>query len=260
MSSGGEPAPDDARAVDEAPPMGTDDARTANDDAPTTKDDARTANDHAPPPSGRPKKRHWFGGGLELFVAIMLGLTAIASAYAAWRNEQRNHEATAHFSEGIRDYDDGGQFYGEGQSVLSRDQSLFLEYAKARQLNQDKLATYVFANLMSPTLQAGVRWWEGPNRRTSHPARNPFTPLDPEYKIQQLADANKSYDASKNNFTEARAEQEKADRYTLIEVILATSLFLYGVAGVTANLRSKRVIIAMGTVILLISLVLAITG
>jgi hypothetical protein len=232
MSSGGDPAPDDARA----------------------------ANDDAPSPSERPKKRHWFGGGLELFVAIMLGLTAIASAYAAWRNEQRNHDATAHFSEGIRDYDDGGQFYGEGQSVLSRDQSLFLEYAKARQLNQDKLATYVFENLMSPTLQAGVRWWEGPNRRTSHPARNPFTPLDPEYRIQQLADANKSYDASKNNFTEARAEQEKADRYTLIEVILATSLFLYGVAGVTANLRSKRVIIAMGTVILLISLVLAITG
>ena len=127
----------------------------------------------------------------------MLGLTAIASAYAAWRNEQRNHDATAHFSEGIRDYDDGGQFYGEGQSVLSRDESLFLEYAKANQLNQGKLATYIFDNLMSPTLQAGVRWWEGPNTHTSHPARNPFSPHDPDYKIQQLADANTSYDASK---------------------------------------------------------------
>ena len=113
---------------------------------------------------------------------------------------------------------------------------------------------------MSPTLQAGVRWWEGPNTRTSHPARNPFSPHDPDYKIQQLADANKSYDASKNNFTEARAEQEKADHYTLIEVILATSLFLYGVAGVTANPRSKRAIVLIGTVIFVIATVLLVTG
>ena len=227
------------------------------------QNDEATRHD-VPAPPGAPgtpeKKRRRWPGGIELFVAIMLGLTAVASAYAAWRNEQRNHGATAHFSEGIRDYDDGGQFYGEGQSIQLRDQSLFLEYAKAKQLHQGRLATYIFENLMSPTLQAGVRWWEGPNQRTSHPARNPFTPHDPDYRIQQLADANKSYNASKNNFTEARAEQEKADHYTLIEVILATSLFLYGVAGVTANPRSKRAIIAIGTGIFLVAAVLALTG
>ena len=207
-----------------------------------------------------PEQHRWRFGGLELFVAIMLGLTAIASAYSAWRNEQRNHEAAAHFSEGIRDYDNGGQFYGEGQSVMSRDQSLFLEYAKAKQLGQEKLADYIFLNLMSPTLQGGVRWWQGPNQSTSHPSRNPFTPHDPAYKIQQLADADQSYDASKKNFTEARAEQEKADHYTLIEVILATALFLYGVAGVTRNPRLKRATVAMGTVIFVVALVLLITG
>ncbi len=211
----------------------------------------------AEPPETR--KRRW-PVGFELFVAIMLGLAAIAGAYSAWRNEQRNHEASAHFSEGIRDYDNGGQFYAEGQSVLSRDQSLFLEYAKAKELGQDKLAKYIFINLMSPTLQAGVRWWEGPNQSTSHPARNPFTPLDPDYKIKQLADANTSYDSSKNNFTEARAEQEKADHYTLVEVILATSLFLYGVAGVTRSPRSKRATVLIGTVIFVIAIVLLVTG
>ena len=80
------------------------------------------------------------------------------------------------------------------------------------------------------------------------------------YKIQQLADADTSYDASKTNFTEARADQEKADHYTLIEVILATSLFLYGVAGVTGNLRSKRAVVVIGSVIFLIALVFLVTG
>ena len=129
MSSGGEHTPNDGN-----------DAPAAGNDTPATE-----------------KKRRGWPSGLELFVAVALGLAAVASAYAAWRNEQRNHDASAHFSEGIRDYDDGGQFYGEGQSVLSRDQSLFLEYAKAKELRQDKLSKYIFLNLMSPTLQAGVR-------------------------------------------------------------------------------------------------------
>ena len=144
--------------------------------------------------------------------------------------------------------------------MLSRDQSLFLEYAKAKELSQDKLSKYIFLNLMSPTLQAGVRWWEGPNEQTSHPARNPFTPLDPEYRIAQLDEANKSYDSSKNNFTEARAEQEKADHYTLVEVILATALFLYGIAGVTSNPRGKVATVAIGTLIFLTALFFLITG
>jgi hypothetical protein len=247
MSDGGERA----RGEGQAP--------GAQNDEATTHDATATPDAPASPDAPERKRRRW-PGGIELFVAIMLGLTAVASAYAAWRNEQRNHDATAQFSEGIRDYDDGGQFYAEGQSVLSRDESLFLEYAKAKQLSQGTLATYIFDNLMSPTLQAGVRWWEGPNTRTSHPARNPFSPHDPDYRIQQLADANKSYGTSRNRFTEARAEQEKADHYTLIEVILATSLFLYGVAGVTASPRSKRAIILIGTVIFVIALVFLVTG
>lgn len=252
MSRGGDDTP-----IDDAGPA-------ADDVAPAADDVAPAADDVAPEPertraSDPPPKRRW-PTRLELFVAVALGLAAVASAYAAWRNEQRNHEATARFSEGIRDYDDGGQYYNEGQSVLSRDQSLFLEYAKAKQLGQDKLAKYIFENLMSPTLQAGVTWWEGPNQAASHPARNPFTPLDPKYHIAQLDDANKSYEVSKQRFRQARAEQEHADRYTLIEVILATALFLYGIAGVTRNVRAKVITVSMATVIFLVSIVLLVTG
>ncbi len=246
MSSGGEHTPNDGN-----------DAPAAGNDTPAVPDDAPAAGNDTP---ATEKKRRRWPSGLELFVAVALGLAAVASAYAAWRNEQRNHDASAHFSEGIRDYDDGGQFYGEGQSVLSRDQSLFLEYAKAKELRQDKLSKYIFLNLMSPTLQAGVRWWEGPNEQTSHPARNPFTPLDPEYHIAQLDDANKSYDSSRKNFTEARADQEKADHYTLVEVILATALFLYGIAGVTRNRRGKLATVTIGTLIFLTALMFLITG
>jgi hypothetical protein len=261
MSSGGEQVPTDGPNAEPAqePPAGPPSPGPPTAGPPTAGPPNPGPPDEPEQPTETKKKRRW-PGGLELFVAIMLGLAAIASAYAAWRNEKRNHDATAHFSEGIRDYDDGGQFYAEGQSVMSRDQALFFEYAKAKELGQNKLANYIFLNLMSPTLQAGVRWWQGPNQSTSHPARNPFTPLDPDYSIQQLSDANKSYDSSKKNFEDARAEQQKADRYTLIEVILATALFLYGVAGVTRNPRSKVMTVVMGTVIFLIALILLIIG
>ena len=45
--------------------------------------------------------------------------------------------------------------------------------------------------------------------------------------------------ASDREFQDAQDHQEKATRYTLIEVVLACSLFLLGVAGVTRQSRVK---------------------
>lgn len=45
--------------------------------------------------------------------------------------------------------------------------------------------------------------------------------------------------ASDREFQHAEDQQEKATRYTLVEVILASSLFLLGVAGVARDRRIK---------------------
>ncbi len=200
------------------------------------------------------------GHGLELLIAVALGLAAMVSAFAAYRNEQRNHDATEQFSLGVRNFDDAGQFYTNGNFALAHDQAVFLEYAQARQQHNGRLTSYIFDNLMDSRLQAAVRWWQGPNAKSAHPAATPFTAKDPDYQIPHVAEAADKTAASTKNFAEARRQQERADHFTLVEVILSTALFMYGIAGVASSMTLKVGALAIGGLIFLISVVLLVTG
>jgi hypothetical protein len=198
---------------------------------------------------------------LELVITIALGLAAILGAYAAYRNEQSNHHATVHFSEGITNFDDAGQFYATANSTLNRDQAQFLAYVTALHDRKQKLASFIRAHLMDARLRAAVSWWESPaNMRNAHPAATPFVSSDPSYAIPAQNQAVDRTTDSKRRFDEAKHEQERADHFELIEVILATSLFLYGIAGVTRNTRVKLGTLCTGAAIFILSLILLIVG
>ena len=66
--------------------------------------------------------------------------------------------------------------------------------------------------------------------------------------------------ASEREFAHAEDQQEKATRYTLVEVILASSLFLLGVAGVARETRLKLGALAAASVVFLTALVLLATA
>jgi hypothetical protein len=58
---------------------------------------------------------------------------------------------------------------------------------------------------------------------------------------------------------DAEDHQEKAAAYTLAEVILATSLFLFGIAGISARRRLKLATLATATFVFLVALVVLAT-
>jgi hypothetical protein len=57
----------------------------------------------------------------------------------------------------------------------------------------------------------------------------------------------------------AEDHQEKAARYTLAEVVLATSLFLFGVAGISARWRLKTASLGIATFVFLVAAVVLVT-
>jgi hypothetical protein len=66
--------------------------------------------------------------------------------------------------------------------------------------------------------------------------------------------------ASDREFAHAEDQQEKATRYTLVEVILASSLFLLGVAGIAKQSRVKLGALGAAGVTFATSLVLLATA
>jgi hypothetical protein len=222
-------------------------------------DDARPVDDSvAHDGVGRAERRSRL---LEMVITIALGLAAIVGAYAAYRNEQSNHHATVHFSEGITNFDDAGQLFATANSALNRDQAQFIAYVTALHDNKPKLANFIRTQLMDQRLQSAVAWWDSAaNTRQPHSAPTPFVGNDPNYSIPAQNQAADRTTESKRRFDEAKHEQERADHFELIEVILATALFLYGIAAVTSNLTVKLGTLGTGAAIFVLSLVLLIVG
>jgi hypothetical protein len=64
---------------------------------------------------------------------------------------------------------------------------------------------------------------------------------------------------STHQVEQAEDHQEKASEYTLAEVILATSLFLFGVAGISSRWRIKIGALSVATVVFCVALVVLAT-
>jgi Flp pilus assembly protein TadB len=65
--------------------------------------------------------------------------------------------------------------------------------------------------------------------------------------------------SSEQQIEHAEDHQDKAARYTLAEVILATSLFLFGVAGISSRWRIKIGSLSVATTVFLIAVVVLAT-
>ncbi len=65
--------------------------------------------------------------------------------------------------------------------------------------------------------------------------------------------------SSAHEVEQAEDHQEKASRYTLAEVILASSLFLFGVAGISSRWRIKIGALSFATLIFLSAVVVLAT-
>lgn len=135
---------------------------------------------------------------LEIAIAVVLGLTAVTTAYAAYQAGKNERSTVAHYNEGIRDSSLSTGVLLEAEQTLSSDRALFLQYVSAAQTNED-LARYYLRHLMSPNLKAGVVWWA---RQDKYPT--PFVAADPHLNDKDFTLGNVLSDRSDKLFATAK--------------------------------------------------------
>ena len=165
----------------------------------------------------------------EIVLAVLLGITAILTAWATFQSSQLSGAVAAQYSMGIRAADAASQDYNDATALETADEAIFLEYTKALHSKQAELADYIHASLMSPELAASVDWWEDQPHAASTPT--PFTADNPHW-------SNPQHDAAKKLDAQAEAKFAEADRidalstaFDILSIILAIGLFLFGVAS-----------------------------
>ena len=184
----------------------------------------------------------------EPIIATMLGLAAILVAVAGYQGSLRDGDSIKSFNEGIRSINDANGFFNEAVQTVSADQALFLEYAKAGQEGNEDLAAYLKGALMSETLVAAVDEWEADE--TNEIA----TPLDaPSYTVEAQTEGERLTALTDRQFATARDLDGEGDDYNLVGVIVASSLFFLGIAGVVRSPRTKIAGTVLGAVTLIVA-------
>jgi hypothetical protein len=177
-------------------------------------------------------------------IAILLGLAALVGALAAYLGHVAEGHSIKHFNQAVRSVNDANLFYTQGNQKLIQDQAVFLEYTKAAVTKQLVFAAYVQKTLMSDALKKGVEWWE--TGKNTDKYASPFVEVDPVYVIPDYAKAAELDKETKERFAEGRRDEDTSNRYTLIEVLIASALFLYGIASVTRRHQIKLGFLALG--------------
>ena len=203
-----------------------------------------------------PEERLW-RFRLELVIAILLGLAAIVGALAAYFGHVTEGHSISAFNSGIRSSSDSNLFYNQGNQRLIQYQSIFQEYAKdayqGTKTNDYTFPAYIQTTLMDDRLSKMVTWWtSNGNTKKYH---SPFVEQDPYFVIPEYTQAQKLDNQTAEQFKDGRHDENKSNKYTLVEVVIASALFLYGIAGVTRRFSIKLGFLAVGFVLFVLSLV-----
>jgi hypothetical protein len=129
------------------------------------------------------------------------------------------------------------------------DIALFLNYANAYAAGNEELATFYY-DRFRPEARVAVDAWLAA-RLGENPGAPPGPLQMPEYRVSLMEQANQLREEAANLFQEGKAANEHSDDYVLNAVLLASVLFLAGIAP-RFDWQPLVVVILVAAVILLV--------
>jgi len=229
-----------------------------------------------PPNQGLPKqgfpkqgfpKQGFLRSNIEVFLAVLLGLVSIATAYASFQGALYGGVMTQSYTIGSNLATEAESLYLEGNQQYVQDAQLYdrltdlqLDIANpdaaisaAAQIKYDT----IYFQSVSEDLDAAILWADEQN------AADPnlwYSPLDNDDYRETLfggyRDVKEQADATIAKGDEANA---LGDRLTLATVIMAIALFLLGISAVVRNYPVKLIMASFAIVIFLAAAVFAAT-
>ncbi len=194
------------------------------------------------------------GGMFDAFLAIVLGIAAIAAAWSAFQSGSLGGDALTLQNQSIKTSDEASQQFTDGTQQRATDQALFLEYAKAAQDDNEDLAGYMKESLMDDNLAAAITWWEE-QPDTEDSAASPFVEENTAYVVAGHVEGERLDAKAAEEFAKAGDLNNRGGKFELAIVLLAVALFLLGVASVFRVRSIRYGAAAVGVGILAIALV-----
>jgi hypothetical protein len=198
-----------------------------------------------------------FNKTFELVIAILLGITAVITAWAAWQGSLYDSTQAKYYTLGNATLADGNARWNEASQTLAQDMNTWnqisalqvdLDYAEYRgDADTAEAAQYKLDMLkygVSDELTAGIEW--------ANAQENYATPFDKDGFIDTYyADASSVMDEGYAQIEQGDEANNWADKLGLVSVILAVVLFMLGIVGVFQDKRTKIIIASVSVAALI---------
>lgn len=182
---------------------------------------------------------------IELVAAILLGVSGILTAYAAYNGALAGGDALKGYTESSRLNNDANSEYIDYAQTYASDQQVFLQYQILVQQGQQDVADVVKSDIMSAELEAATDAWEADPGDALNPLGSEAyeTPAFDRYtELNEQATA---------AFDEAQQIDDQGDKFDLAAVYLAVSLFFAGIAALF-KVRSVQLAMLLASVVLIV--------
>ncbi len=203
-----------------------------------------------------------FSKGFEMVIAILLGITAVLTAWAAWQGSLYDGNQAQAYTEGNAILADGNERWNEASQTIAQDldtwnqiSSLQVDLAYAEYYGDTdtaEAAQYKIDMIMysvSDELAAAIEW--------ANAQEEYATPFEMEGFIDSYyADAEETMATGNATIEEGNTANELGDKQGLVTVIFAVVLFMLGIVSTFKNMRTQFVITAVSVAALIFGIVI----
>lgn len=182
----------------------------------------------------------------ELIAAILLGIAAVLTAYAAYYGALAGGDALLNYTQSSRTTADANGFYNDYSQTYSADQALFLQYQLLVERGDTETAEVIKDTMFSEALTTATDAWQALPE-----GEGPATPLDTdEYVIEAFDTAEQLTAQADAEFDEAHKIDDQGDNFDLASVYLAISLFFAGIAMIFKGTGTRRAMLILSGLVI----------
>lgn len=189
---------------------------------------------------------------IEIIVAIFLGVTALATAWASWIGSLHGGNQATNYTQSNNVAADGNSRWNEASQNLMQDMmtwneisaaNLNYEYAKQNGNKSDmEKYDYQIEQLMSDNCTDefldAINWALDQDGNVS-----PFTKEG--YVDSYFAEANEKIEESNELLEQGKKDNANGDAYGLVTVIYSVVLFMLGIVGTFKRLPNRTIVLCV---------------
>lgn len=188
--------------------------------------------------------------GLNLLLALILGLSAIATGVIAWHANVLAGHATEEFTLSTQAVSDANSLSQDAERASTGERSLFIAYRAARQAGNTTEAETIWS-MMSASTRRAVAWWEA--QPASERPLSPFLSANPDWDAPGTVIAAEAALARADDMGQSAHDAlSQSHQLEFFAALLAVAFLAGGLSGVFESHRAKAALIATsGTVLVL---------